>query len=169
MSQQGFVYILSNGHMPDLYKIGCTERSPHARAAELSQSTGVPSAFRVLCYAEFDRFQSIERSLHEWCAKYRVNDSREFFHGCLRYAVQLLWWHPHRLAFTDATMGAQWCCESELVQMVRVGDPDIHYFDDLRNPFAKAESEDAREAEKRRIRDEIEALTSSDDQEGGEI
>ena len=28
----GFVYMLRNGYMPDLVKIGCTERSPHLRA-----------------------------------------------------------------------------------------------------------------------------------------
>jgi hypothetical protein len=158
MSSYGFVYILGNEYMPDLYKIGCTERSPHARAAELSQATGVPAQFRVLCYAEFDKFQSIEKNMHQWCSGHRVNNGREFFQGCLRYAVQLLWWHPHRLSFTDATIDPKWGALSELFEMVRVGEPGISGFDDLRNPFGKAEEENARQAERLRIKAEIDAF-----------
>ena len=105
MANHGFVYILSNLYMPDLIKIGCTERSPHARADELSKATGVPTPFQVMCYAEFEDFQSQERSLHGWLNHSRVNDSREFFEGVLRDAVRWLWHHPNRLAFCDATVG----------------------------------------------------------------
>jgi hypothetical protein len=44
----GFIYVLKNPHMPRLVKIGYTERSPDARAIELSQHTGVPGNFSVV-------------------------------------------------------------------------------------------------------------------------
>lgn len=147
MSNYGFVYILDSEYMPNVIKIGCTERSPHARADELSKPTGVPMPFRVLCYAEFEDFQVMERKMHEWCAQYRINSSREFFHGCLEYAVSLLWFHPRRLAFADATSGNQFPTQSELTMMVCRG-KYIDYFDDLMNPFANA----AKEVERREAR-----------------
>lgn len=139
----GFVYILGNEYMPDLIKIGCTERSPWARADEISKATGVPVPFQVWCYAEFEDFQRVERDMHIWCARHRVNPVREFFHGCTAFAVSLLWHHPCRLAFTDATAGRKRSFESELVMRACNSDAHEHYFDDMRNPFAdKAEEEE---------------------------
>lgn len=100
MSKIGFVYILVNDHMPDVYKVGCTERSPHERAAELSGHTSVPAPFRVLCFAEFDDFQAMERRFHEWLAQWRISPQREFFKGGMGYAVRLLYWNRSRLSFT---------------------------------------------------------------------
>lgn len=100
MSKIGFVYILVNDYMPDVYKVGCTERSPHERAAELSNHTGVPAPFKVLCYAEFADFQSVERKMHEWLAEWRINTGREFFKGRLELAVRMLFWNRQRLSFT---------------------------------------------------------------------
>lgn len=96
----GFVYVLTNDWMPDLIKVGCTERSPAARADELSRPTGVPSSFTVEFYAEFEDHQRIERDLHRWLAPYRINDGREFFHGSdvLRDAVRYLYWHPEEIS-----------------------------------------------------------------------
>lgn len=81
----GFVYLLGNQSMPDVYKIGCTERSPSRRAAELSAATGVPMQFDVICYWEGENFQQYERVLHEGYAECRVNDCREFFRTSLLY------------------------------------------------------------------------------------
>lgn len=138
MATHGFVYVLKNEYMDDLYKIGCTERSPHARAAEVSNSTGVPVGFQVLCYAEFENFQLAERQLHQWLEPHRVNASREFFHGCLVSAVSLLWWHPKRLAFCDATPNAKHPLCSELIAMLgSMAEHDFDYFNDLVDPFKK--------------------------------
>jgi hypothetical protein len=97
----GFVYILVNQYMPDLYKVGCTERSPHERAAELSKPSGVPTPFTVLCYIEVPDFQVVERKLHQHLSNFRVSNQREFFEGGLGHAVGWLWWHRDRLAFCD--------------------------------------------------------------------
>jgi hypothetical protein len=96
----GFVYILTNQYFAyDVFKIGCTERSPHERAAELSKSTGVPAPFEVLCYMEVENFQLAERAVHEWLKNYRISSNREFFEGGLHHAVCWMWHHPKRLAF----------------------------------------------------------------------
>lgn len=101
MSQIGFIYLLTNEYMPDVYKVGCTERSPHERAAELSKSSGVPHPFKVLCYIEVHDFQRVEKELHGWLSHHRISEQREFFHEGIEYAVRLLWWHPNRLSFCE--------------------------------------------------------------------
>jgi hypothetical protein len=75
----GFVYLLGNEAMPCHFKIGCTERAPHARARELSNASGVPRPFRVLLYIEVADFQRVERRFHSEMADYRASNSREFF------------------------------------------------------------------------------------------
>lgn len=100
MSKIGFVYILTNDYMPNVYKVGCTERSPHERAAELSASTGVPAPFEVLCYIECHDFQAVETKVHGWLSGNRISNGREFFNGGLEYAVRLLFWMRGRLSFT---------------------------------------------------------------------
>ena len=101
MSSLGFVYILTNPYMPDVYKVGCTERSPHLRAEELSKPTGVPSPFKVLCFAEFADFQGVERSMHKWLDTNRISGEREFFHHGIGFAIRLLYWHPARISFAS--------------------------------------------------------------------
>lgn len=75
----GFVYILINQAMPGIVKIGCTERSPTARARELSNASGVPVEFEVYGYIEVEDHQSVEREIHEVLASCRVSENREFF------------------------------------------------------------------------------------------
>ena len=43
----GYVYVLTNEHVPDLVKVGYTSRDPRTRAAELSNVTGVPGKWIV--------------------------------------------------------------------------------------------------------------------------
>lgn len=86
----GFVYVLANEAMPNIYKIGCTERSPSKRAEELSNSTSVPTPFFVVCYGEFREFQGVEYQMHQYFADKRVNAGREFFYGPLQQIVDQL-------------------------------------------------------------------------------
>lgn len=102
----GFVYILVNEYFAEgVYKVGCTERAPHARAAELSKGTAIPAAFQVLCYLEVDNFQQVEGDLHQWLKKFRISDSREFFEGGIEHAIAWLWWHPKSLGLHGVTTG----------------------------------------------------------------
>jgi hypothetical protein len=104
MMKFGFVYLLGNKAMPCIYKIGCTERAPHQRAAELSAATGVPHEFSVLLYMEVAYFQEVERRIHRELADFRVSNEREFF--CFGPAhMEWLRWvfksYPDALSFVE--------------------------------------------------------------------
>lgn len=79
MSKYGFVYVLSNQSMPNLYKIGYTNGSPIGRSIELSRPTGVPTLFDLVCYGEMINPQEFEKELHLRYDKNRSNKFREFF------------------------------------------------------------------------------------------
>lgn len=136
MSKSGFVYVLTNAHMPGVFKLGCTERSPHDRAAELSMSTGVPAPFEVLCYVECNDFQKVERHMHELLSTHRVNSAREFFDSqCLRHAIALLYWHPWRRAFTVPDDPHK--APHARIAYLHGFDPDFFSMADSINPFAE--------------------------------
>ena len=76
----GCVYILENPAMPDLIKIGYTNRTAEDRAMELYQGvTGVPKPFVVVYKEECEAPQKLEAAVHKKLAHYRVNENREFF------------------------------------------------------------------------------------------
>jgi hypothetical protein len=105
MSSHGFVYLLMNPYMPDVVKIGCTERSPHLRADELSKPTGAPAPFEVVCYIEVADFQYVERKFHEWFKAWRITPNREFFAGISPIEIAGYFKHFYdALAFTDVSV-----------------------------------------------------------------
>lgn len=75
----GFLYILTNSYMPGIVKIGQTERHPAARAAELSDHTGVPTAFEVAYLFEVTDRIAAEQEVHAALKDTRINPDREFF------------------------------------------------------------------------------------------
>jgi hypothetical protein len=78
MAYYGFVYVLSNQIMPNIYKIGYTEKSPMQRASDLS-NTSIPLPYEVICYGEIEDPMAFERQLHEDHKEKRVAGNREFF------------------------------------------------------------------------------------------
>ena len=84
----GFIYLLTNQTFPNAIKIGQTTRLPGCRMAELS-NTSVPLPFN-LSYCRFVEkdLTVIEALIHRKLAKYRINDSREFFALELHDAIQ---------------------------------------------------------------------------------
>lgn len=94
--------------MPGLYKIGCTERSPHARARQLSASSGVPQPFHVLLYIEVDDCQRVELQFHQQLADFRATSKREFFRFGPAH-MGWLWWvfrgYQNVLAFAHPDWG----------------------------------------------------------------
>lgn len=74
----GWVYILTNEHMPGLVKVGKTTRDVESRAGELFQ-TGVPSPFHVYGRVYSPDCHSLEVAMHKSLAGSRVSDGREFF------------------------------------------------------------------------------------------
>lgn len=75
---EGYVYILTNGAMPNLVKIGFTRKNPHARAADL-YTTGVPLPFKVYAKLRVKNPRKIETKLHRRFERQRLNPQREFF------------------------------------------------------------------------------------------
>lgn len=100
-SSFGFVYLLGNNYMPDVYKIGFSDRAPHQRAEELSASTSCPSPFRVICYVEVPNASVHEQQFHKNFAKFRISPNREFFHiktDLLSFLLSSFHYYPGRLA-----------------------------------------------------------------------
>lgn len=75
----GFVYVLHCSAMPNLAKVGRTNRSPWERAAELSSHSGVPEPYELTrAFPVFDSAKA-ERLCHDELDRYRHSKSREFF------------------------------------------------------------------------------------------
>ena len=77
-NQRNCVYILANPSMPDLIKIGKTEKTAHERAEEL-YTTGVPTPFEVVYSIPSEYPEILEDILHKRFKQYRINKDREFF------------------------------------------------------------------------------------------
>ena len=74
----GCVYILKNPAMPDLIKIGYTNRTAEIRARELYEGMdGVPKPFVVVHINDCDEPQELEATVHERLAKYRINHNHK--------------------------------------------------------------------------------------------
>ena len=86
---KGYVYILTNEHMPGLVKIGRTTTDPESRAAQLYQ-TGVPGPFAVFHSVVSPDCVELERHMHEALAEWRLSGGREFFRVPAAEAMQSL-------------------------------------------------------------------------------
>jgi len=75
---EGYVYILTNEHMPGLIKVGRTKKAPHIRAGELYQ-TGVPGDFEVFNSFFCPDHEATEAAFHKQFESDRINEKREFF------------------------------------------------------------------------------------------
>lgn len=147
MAEFGFVYVLGNDKMPGVYKVGCTERSPRERCAELSRPTGVPVPFDVLFYIEVRDFQAVEKRMHSYLAAHRISAEREFFECGLEWIASLFYYFPERLSFCDATEkfeGSESPAKqnfyswSDLISQL----PSVELrLSELRNPFDKRPTE----------------------------
>lgn len=74
---RGFVYILSNEAMPNIYKIGCTYRNLDERINQLSRSTSIPKKFNLIAYGIFDDCVDVEKTFHQSFKKYHYG--KEYF------------------------------------------------------------------------------------------
>ena len=84
----GFVYLLSNPSMPNIVKIGSTERTLKERVAELSSTTGVPTPFVIEHYLMVENPFDFEMAIHEELSEFRVNNNREFFNISIDKAIE---------------------------------------------------------------------------------
>lgn len=98
----GFVYVMSNDAHPNIYKIGCTEKSPNLRAKQLS-TTGVAKEFDVVCFGEFKDFEKIEKLIHRELHEYRVSN-KEFFNAPLQFIIDLMKENECLLSFSESNL-----------------------------------------------------------------
>lgn len=82
----GYVYVLSNPSMPNLLKIGYTERDVYERVSELN-TTGVPVAFEVEAIFDSSNPYEDEKEIHNLLSEYRMSNNREFFSVNLENAI----------------------------------------------------------------------------------
>lgn len=88
---KGFVYILTNEHMPGILKIGYTSRSPEERAHELyHKKTGVPGEFKVSYRYMCRNPHKVEKIIHRRLSRERINNNREYFRVDIGKAIELI-------------------------------------------------------------------------------
>ena len=88
--QNGYVYVLSNPHMPHILKIGKTKQAPQTRAKRLSQERGVIGEFKVEFQIFVDDCDLVEVVVHHKLRSKRINIEREFFDVDLKKAKQVI-------------------------------------------------------------------------------
>lgn len=86
---RGWVYVMSHPNMPGILKVGQSSHDPSNRASEL-YTTGLPNPFDIEYTGIFERYIELERSVHSFLAKHRVNNRREFFAVELNTAVSAI-------------------------------------------------------------------------------
>jgi hypothetical protein len=75
---KGFIYILRNGAMPGLLKIGYSVKVPEERVDELF-TTGVPEPFKLAYYCLVENADKLEPAVHRALSPHRHRNNREFF------------------------------------------------------------------------------------------
>jgi len=76
--KEGFVYVMSNPSMPNLYKVGYT-CSLKKRIYDLNSYSSTPTPFKLIYAAKVANAQADEKLAHSALAECRVNKKREFF------------------------------------------------------------------------------------------
>ena len=131
---RGWVYIISNKAMPNLVKVGFSERDPATRAAELAAGTEVPFPFEVvydvLVYSPYE----VEQHAHRCLANLRVRKE---------------WFNCDWLAAVDAVRKAA----DDLSEIL--AEKEYEIFTEYKNERARAEREvREREVREREIREQ---------------
>jgi hypothetical protein len=83
----GYVYVLSHELLPNLLKIGFTNRSIKERVKELSV-TGLPKKFTVELYFISDNAELFEMLLHKSLRDYHYD--KEFFKVDLKIVIEYI-------------------------------------------------------------------------------
>lgn len=93
----GYIYVLANSSMPDLVKVGKTNKIPSERAQELSGVTGVPTPFIVVYEHHCEDCDEVESLIHSLLERkgYRVSENREFFKAPVHEVIALIMSLPY--------------------------------------------------------------------------
>lgn len=104
MANSGYLYCMSNAAMPEMYKVGYTERDPTERLKEANQhDTWRPPCPYVIEFAKWvTDVKEKEKTLHKVLAETRVSERQEFFRLELSQIKLLFsltdgdWWTMHQ-------------------------------------------------------------------------
>ncbi len=97
----GYVYCMSNAAMPDIYKVGMTERDPSERLKEANDNGtwGPPLPYVIEFARKVHNYAEKEKILHKLMHEERINGRKEFFKKNKEY-IRLLfalmdgeWWY----------------------------------------------------------------------------
>lgn len=94
----GYVYVMTNEHIPNLIKIGMTTRTPDERSSELS-STGVPGRWSVEYSIFVPNCEKIEKKVHKALKEFRLSEDREFFKVEICSAIEVI--ESHSKSMTE--------------------------------------------------------------------
>lgn len=75
----GYLYVLENRFMPNLYKVGFTTRNLQVRVQELNAQTSTPFPFSTRFAIKLQNPAKAEKAIHELYRYERVNKKKEFF------------------------------------------------------------------------------------------
>lgn len=75
----GFVYILKNEAMPNIYKIGVTGREELDTRIVYIGKTNIPLPFECVFACRVKNYREVEKIIHNAFMEFRVNPDREFF------------------------------------------------------------------------------------------
>lgn len=84
------VYVFSNPAMPDLVKIGKTNRGSIDKRLKELFTTSVPVPFECEYACEVDDSKKVENALHIAFSPYKINPKREFFKIQAEQAIAIL-------------------------------------------------------------------------------
>jgi hypothetical protein len=73
MLDEGYIYVISNEAMPNLYKIGMTKKDDIRERISGLQTSGVPFPFDCEFAMKVQNVEKIEKLLHETFGEHRVN------------------------------------------------------------------------------------------------
>jgi hypothetical protein len=92
MANPGYIYVLANSSMPDLVKVGKSQRPASERATELSRVTGVPTPFIVVYEQLFADQDGAESFVHAMLSQkgLRQTDNREFFRASAKDVIEVI-------------------------------------------------------------------------------
>lgn len=144
----GWVYVLENESMPNLFKVGFTGKTVEARLAELSSATGVPTSFVCVFYCRVKNPRSVEHASHDILSSYRLGRDREFFKAdfatvvdAIRLAASNLrerlydeWEHPSHKRSKQTHAISTYQSSSPSPQERKVGEPPLLTPPIMRNP-----------------------------------
>lgn len=89
MATDGYLYVLSNNSMPNIFKIGKTRQKAASRAHELSKHTAIPTPFKLEYERFFQHAEHAEMLIHALLADHRIDVMREFFAVRIDHAIAL--------------------------------------------------------------------------------